>query len=645
MKNSPHRRSYILAIGEKKLPQPDLLPLVESRDDAGACVPEHPWWSKWAGVAVIIALGLFLYGHTLSFPFQFDDHIYLLSSPFIKEMGNFISGHDFQTVATYSLRQGTGLDPSLNFILRPVAYLTFHLNYLLDGFNPRGYRAVNIGIHCANAVFLFLLISHFLRKSPRSSGLSSGSLLFIPLAAALLFVAHPLHTESVTYIVQRFTSMVGLCVLTSSYFYFLSLSVQGRISAVLLRVLSVFIMVCGMLTKESMFTAPLLIVMLHVVVMGATVKRACWLALPHLLCMLIIPSLVILTSLAQTGRGDISTALHIAASEKEPDYRFHYLLTQVGVVIEYIGLILWPHSLNVDREYQLATSLFEPRVIFSALAIVTMVSAAWWWHRTRRDSIRHALICGAVFWYFLRLAVSSSFVPLDDLMVDHRTYGASMGMLTALACGMDMLRTYWSRLTAMRWALPVGLSLWIGALGINTLNRNDVWKSELSLWKDTVAKSPGKARPWHNLGVTHYRHGREEEAMECMVKTVEIDATFITAYVNICSILGDRGNYVEMVDLLRKGLKAVPESADLHYCLGMALCSLGRTTEGIAEFEQAVQLMPTHFLAQASLGQLYRERRNYESALLHYKNAASLGYNDPDMSRAIIHLELLTGAQ
>lgn len=644
-KNSP-RRYVLVANNNMRACQPgeaEIQSQSELEKDGSACVLQLPWWSRWVGVGVIVSLGLYLYGHTLSYPFQFDDHIYLLRSPFITDMGDFIFHNDFQTVARYSQQLGTGMDPSANFILRPFAYLSFHLNYVLDGFNPRGYRVVNIGIHCANAVLLFLLISHLLRKSPKSSQLTAGSFLFIPLAAALLFVAHPLHTESVTYIVQRFTSLVGLCVLSSTYLHFLSLAARRRVYAVILRALSVIIMACGMLTKESMFTAPLLIVMLHVVVMEGTIKRACWQALPHFLCMLIIPALVLLTSYAQTGSHSIGEALHIAASFKEADYRYHYFLTQLGVVIEYAGLILWPHSLNVDREYPLAASFLESRVIFSACAIVSIIGVSWWLHRSKKTSIRHALICGFVFWYFLRLAVSSSFVPLDDLMVDHRTYGASMGMLTALACVIDLVRTHWRRWPVARLALSAGLMAWIITLGVTTLKRNDVWKSEISLWRDAVAKSPGKARPWDNLAVCHYDEGRIEEAIACLEKAMEVDASYIPAYLKIAALLNGFGRHAEAIKWLEKGVEMIPNYADMRYQLGMSLCRTGRTNEGMDALLKTIKIMPAHFAAQAALGQLYRERRHYKTALLHYKKAESLGYKDPEMSRTIIHLELLTG--
>lgn len=602
-------------------------------------------WLKVSGALLIALLGIVLYAHTLDFPFHFDDHIYLLGNPFITDMGEFVFGRSFHEVANHSVTLGLGYDPSVNFILRPVAYLTFHLNYLLGGFEPAGFRAVNIGIHCLNAVLLFLLFSHFLRKSPKAAGLSPGSVLFIPLAAALLFVAHPLHTESVTYIVQRFTSLVGLFVLSSIYLHFLSLSAQSRAAAITLRTFAVLATIAGMLTKESMFTAPLLIVMLHIVVMAGTVKRACWQALPHLLCMLIIPTLVLLTSHAQSSTGHLGGAMQIAASTKDPAYQFHYFLTQLGVILEYVRLIVWPQGLNVDRQYQLATSLLQLRVWLSALVLIGILIATWRLYRTKGDSLRHALICAGVFWFFMRLAVSSSFVPLDDLMVDHRTYGASIGVFIVLACGLDLLRTHQHRWQGARWSIPAALAAWVALLSAVTIGRNHVWRSETSLWSDAAMKSPGKARVWDNLGVCHYQEGRQDEALACLTKSVAVHAGYVPGYVKLGIMLNARSRHSDAAEWSRRGLAVAPEHAPLHYNLGAALCGLGKIPEATAAMEQAARFMPTLAPAHEALGKIYHLSRDYPKALHHYRVAASLGSQDPEVNAGISHLGLLVGPQ
>lgn len=623
-------------------PEADVSPAVADQDPAAG--DGHRWSHRGAMLApwLIAMLGVLLYAHTLHFPFQFDDHIYLVGSPFVMNMMDFLFHRDFAEVANHSVTLGLGYDPSLNFILRPVAYLTFHLNYLADGFNPAGFRAVNVAVHAANGALVFLLLNHLLRRSPKSSGLPAGSEVFIPLTAALVFVAHPLHTESVTYIAQRFTSMVCFFLLSSAYLHFRSLTAQSRRSVVILRTLAVGATAAGMLTKESMFTAPLLIVMLHVVVMGGTLKRACWQALPHLLCMLIIPTLVLITARAQTGSAGLDAALHIASSSKEPGYRYHYFLTQLGVVVEYVRLILWPVDLNVDREYSLATSPLQLRVWLPALVIAGALAFALGLRRWKADSLRAALVCAAVLWYFLRLAVSSSFVPLDDLMVDHRTYGASLGLLTAVACGLDVVRTRWLHSAPIRWLVRGTVVAAVATLAMATVTRNEAWQSELSLWQDAVEKSPGKARPWDNLGVCHHNEGRVEEALECLAKSTELDPNWVPGFVKLSVALSAMGRHREAAEWSRKGLESNPGAADLHYNLGVALGGMGRLHEAIVALKKAVTAYPGHVSGHAALGMVYRHLHHPQEALAHLKMAAALGSRDPQVTAAI---ESLSGTR
>ncbi|OAI56626.1 hypothetical protein AYO49_03885 [Verrucomicrobiaceae bacterium SCGC AG-212-N21] len=609
----------------------------------------NPRWLRWAtlaAIAAIITLGACLYVHTLGFPFQFDDHVYLLGSPFVTQAKDFILNKSFNEVANHSVALGLGFDPSVNFILRPIAYLSFHLNYVLaNGFTPAGFRAVNIGIHCLNAVLLFLLLRHLLRHSPKAAGLPAGSVIFIPLAVSLLWVAHPLHTESVTYIVQRFTSMVCFFMLLTVLLYFLSVTAERRRTAFFLRGLAVLTAIAGMLTKESMFTVPVMIVMLHYVVMGGTLKRACWQALPLLLCMLIIPTLTLLISRAQSGSGGIAAAMQIAASSKDPAYQYHYFLTQLGVILEYVRLLVWPQGLNIDRQYQLATSFLQLRVWLSFLVIIGILVAAWRHFRMNRNNIRHVLIAAGVFWFFLRLAVTSSFVPLDDLMVDHRTYGASMGLMLVLVCALDLARTGFPKPAGVRWTAPAALAAWVALLSAATLNRNEVWQSETSLWSDTVLKSPNKARPWDNLGVCHYMAGREDEAIACLMKSATLNPQHLPAYIKLGVIFNAKGKYGDAAEWSNKGLDRFPDAAVLYYNRGVALCGLGMVTQGKEAMELAVKYQPTHSGAHAALGQIHRHLGQNGVALKHYRKAASLGVNDPNVVGAITDLEALVAPQ
>jgi len=238
----------------------------------------QPWPSgarfSALAVALILALGLLLYGYTLHFPFVFDDCIYLVDNPLMRDLRSFIWRGDFTAFANYSKHLGLDPDLSTNMILRPVTYFSFYLNYLADGMNPRGFRAVNIAIHCGNTLLLFFTLAQVLRTSRKRGELLPGSARFIALSAALLFLVHPLQIESVTYVVQRFTSLGTLFYLATVLTFLRANHAEDGRAARRWRVLSVGSLVVGMLSKEILFTAPFMLLLLDWLVMGTPLKTA-----------------------------------------------------------------------------------------------------------------------------------------------------------------------------------------------------------------------------------------------------------------------------------------------------------------------------------------------------------------------------------
>ena len=442
---------------------------------------------------------------------------------------------------------------------------------------------------------------------------------------------------------QRFTSLVSFFTLAALILHVLSLSATTRASVLCLRTLAVIATIIGMLTKECMFTMPLLFILVHVMVLGGTIKRACRQALPHLLCMLILPALVIVTSRIQSGNTELGHAMQIASSSKDPVYRYHYFVTQLGVMLDYVRLLVWPKGMNVDREYMMATSFHQLRVWLSAVVILFLLVLGW--RMGRSQGIRRSLIGVGIFWYFLGLAVSSSVIPLDDIMVDHRTYGASFGVMIIAACAFDLLRTKPHRWAGMRWATPAAVLACVALFSGVTLNRNEVWRSEANLWADTVTKSPNKARPWDNLGVCHFQQGRPQEAIICLTRAAELNPGYLPAYVKLGILFNGQSKYLESIEWSKKALKIAPDAASVYYNMGFAYCRVGMLKEGQEAMENAVKYMPTLAAAHAALGMIHHRAKHYRRALNHYRQAFALGFDDPDARIAVNHLEILAGPQ
>ncbi len=581
------------------------------------------WWFMGA-VGVICAA---LYGSTLSFSFVFDDLLYLKDNPFFRDLHSFAFPTHFVAFANQAKVLGLDPDLSTNLILRPVTYFTFYLNYIAEGMKPSGFRVVNIAIHCTNTILLFQLLSHLLQNSRKRHALSAASIHFIAVITALLFLVHPMQIESVTYVIQRFTSFATFWFLFTAYTWFRSWSATSRKAALGWRSGAVAGLLLGMLTKECLFTAPFMLVLLDWLVAGTLLKTAARRAWPLFLCLPLIPILIVLTSWAQrNGNVDFGSALRVANPFAPNEYQYHYALTQPQVILTYLRLLLVPVGLNVDPDYPISTSILQWRVIFSGTAIVSLLAGAVIAYRKRLSDLRWSLgFCG-VIWFFLTLSISSSVVPLPDLMAEHRAYLPSIGVFIVLVCFSDWIRVRLAKYASLRFVTGIGLAIWILLLGGATISRNRVWRSEIVLWSDACSKSPYKGRPWLNLGTAYGEAGKLAEAADCFRKVIELEPISLIAYGNLVKIENDRGRHRDAVVAGLAGIKFAPAHLDylLYHNLGTAFYKLGDITNSIACNQASVTSNPNYFGGHLALAGLYLRTNQLELALKHYQLAAQL---------------------
>ena len=285
----------------------------------------------WVLGFMILASAL-IYGGTLHHPLVFDDDTYLRSNPYF-------SGESFRYLTNYTdfvrspLKRGFDPDLTVNFVLRPFAYATFYANWLMEGFQPRGYRLANILIHLAGSMALWALLRRLLR------GAGEGTARWVPLLTAMAFLVHPLGVESVTYIVQRFTSMACTLGLISLWLHFKAVESTRR---AIWQALSVLALLLAMLTKECSIVFPLLALGLDALVIGTPLRAALRRSLPLLLLLPLIPAQVMLASSTLNDGLAAVSPLHIVNSRDAPIPHAHYLFTQFIVIADYLRMVIWP---------------------------------------------------------------------------------------------------------------------------------------------------------------------------------------------------------------------------------------------------------------------------------------------------------------
>jgi len=554
-------------------------------------------------LAVLLLLSLLaalIYSNTFSIPFQFDDADNIVQNPQVKDLANFfdLSGS------------------------RYVGFLSFALNYYVGGLQVFGYHLVNLIIHIANGFLVYsLVLLLFKAESQHSTLTTHDSQLttapWIALAAAMLFVAHPIQTQAVTYIVQRFASLVTLFYLCTVVCY---LKWRLASSETRRRFLwyggAVLSTVLAMKTKENSFTLPFMILLVEAVFFRSSTRRR-WIALiPFLLTLPIIP----LSHPGDIGEGEAGFAQGTAEIS-----RSSYLFTQFRVIVTYIRLLFLPIQQNLDYDYPIYHSLFEPSVFFSFLFLLFLFALPLYLlfaSRLTPSTLR--LLAFGIVWFFLTLSIESSIIPIKDVIFEHRLYLPSVGFFMALSVGVMMGRKWLQgRGIPAGWGV-IGLGAIVLILSATTYQRNLVWHDGMTLWQDVVKKAPQKARGYNNLGNAMLKRGELGKAMKQYREALRVKPTFVEAHYNLGTVMLKRGELVEAMKHYREALRINPAYVDAHNNLGTAMLKRGELGKAMKHYREALRINPASVEAHYNLGNAMLKRGELGEAMKHFREALQI---------------------
>ena len=566
--------------------------------------------SSYIHLVIIALLVVIIYSSTLGVPFQWDEADFLVKNPFIRDIHYFTSPSDAE-----GLKTPYGFVYSF-LVLRYVGFLTFALNYGIHGFSVAGYHIVNIALHIANSVLLYVLVLFTFRTPSFAEGSSAKrSSRSIALFSSVLFAVHPLQTMAVTYIFQRFVPL-------ATCFFLLSLTtyIASRLSAHRLQKLSLYAVsfvsaVLAMKTKEIAFTLPVVITLYEFLFFKDTLKRRALFIVPLLLTMTIIPlTILYLTHAANRGTDPLPGYLSPVYSRGE------YLLTEFRVIITYVRLLFMPVHQNIDYDYPVSKSFFDPRAFFSFVFLAALFFLGAYLAKGKRAKTEGAppspegrLVGFGILWFFITLSVESSIVPLTRLIDEYRVYlpsvGVSIAMVTAVFMASGRIRS-----PKARKIVPASILLVAGALAVAAYQRNEVWGDDVRLWNDTAKKSPMKDTVHNNLGWAYQSHGMFEKAIEEYLIAIRLKPDHAETHNNLGFVYQTLG----MVDkamaeyLITINLK--PNLAEPHNNLGFAYQTMGRVDKAMEQYLIAAKLNPHIAEPHFSLGSLYYQMGQLEKA-------------------------------
>ena len=358
---------------------------------------------------LVVAAGFAAYANSFSGAFVFDDLSTIRFNPAIRSLG-----------AVWRQHSALGLTTSG----RPLAALSLALNYAISGTNAWSYHAFNLAVHLLAGLVLFAVVRRTLAGSGRIEYPGKGDIqpdpVAVAFAAALLWTLHPLQTESVTYIGQRVESMMGLFYLLTLYCFIRGAGAEAAFAGTLAGGkaagrrrrfwfgLSWLACLFGMLSKEVMVSAPLLVLLYDRTFVSGSFRGA-WRRHRGIFAWLAATWIPLACAVALTGNRGGTAGFGASVAW------WRYALAQFPAIAHYLRLCFWPHPLVIDYGSDLAiqAASVAPSAIVLAALLAGVAFAL-----VRRPAVG---FLGVAF--FAILAPSSSVVPVaTQVMAEHRMY-------------------------------------------------------------------------------------------------------------------------------------------------------------------------------------------------------------------------------
>lgn len=567
----------------------------------------NPRWASVGVLALIFILGFLIYGNVLHGEFQFDDKSFIVQNKNIKDISDI-----------------PAIWKADRFPSRFLTFLTFAANFHFNGLDTFGYHLVNVLIHLINAFVVFCCARLILSSTNVRAMFDARRAWAVALVTALIFLAHPLQTQAVSYISQRFASVATLFYLLSFYFF-----VKGRMDSNnrMLFVVSALSAVLAMLSKEISFTLPFMLIMADYCLVLSEEKRkefkqgVPWPYVFMLTFLLITPLLLkfnyqfVFLAFRQAGNADEGVVNSLT-----------YLLTQFHVIPFYMWLFIFPWVLNLDYEFPLSTNFFEPGTIFGVVFIALLLFLA------SRAVRRHAIYAFCLFWFFISLIVEASILPIPHVIFEHRMYLPSMGLCLLFAVFLFRL------VRDMRVAIVVAV-LVIAGFSYGTHERNKVWQTEISLWSDVVKKSPHKSRPYDNLAAAHIRRGEYALAKPYLLKAMQLNPKNYANMVNLAQVYLSENDSQRAKNILMDVVRLKPFYGDALNNLGLIYMREGNFLRAEVYFKEASKVKRSSVESLLNLGALYRQMGLIDSAK-DYLNQAYEKFQDDRALFMLLELHL-----
>jgi tetratricopeptide (TPR) repeat protein len=441
------------------------------------------------------------------------------------------------------------------------------------------------------------------------------------LLAALIFALHPLFSETVNYISARSSSLATLFYLWAFYSFLKPRDAASGKDQPIVFHLSLFSLftVLAFLSKEISFTLPIMLLIYDLLFtrFDKTKKRV-W-ALPYLLLVFLMAVLVLKINLIQYFKDIYLTYDSIKTYIPS-------ILAQVKGLVVMIGLFIFPIGLSIDHDLTRPVSILDLSVIGALSILVGILVTAFLIRRS------HKVVAFFLVWPVIT-SLPTTLIPLNVPLMEHRGYLPGVGLVMGMGWAMGKI-IGGRRSAARRAALAACMLIFVLYAGM-TLHRNTLWKDQVTLWSDAVAKAPGSDRAWTHLGLAHLSHQDHQQALEAFEKALLLNPDAVVARVGMGSSYHLQGRLDEAIQFYQDAIFLYPGYFLSHFNLGVTYQQQGLFEKALNAYKEALKINAYHPETHLNLGSVYLALYKQDLAILEYQEALRL---NPELADAHYNL-------
>ena len=538
-------------------------------------------WSIHAAAAGLLVLVFAAYANHFHNGFHFDDAHAIVQNSFVR---------DLKFIPRYFVDATTFSDLPLNQSYRPALQTTLAIDYRLGGgYDP---LAFHIDTFAWFLLQLGLMFALFVMVADRTT--ADGALnRWIALLGVAVYALHPVCAETVNYVIQRGEILAAVGGITGLLLY----AAAPRLRRSGLYLLPV---AAGGLAKPTVFVFPLLL-FTYIWLFEADGSRrrlrdtVWWIA----------PSVGVIAAVAWWSQNR-TPPTWTAGGGSAP----LYILTQPFVTLRYATAFVAPIDLSADNDWRLVDGAADPRVLFGVAFIAVVI---WMAVRTSRRKATRPI--GFGLWWFVIALLPTAVLPLAEVANDHRMYFPFVGLALAAAWLALRLVALVAVTASRRVAVAVVVAAVLAGEAVGVRARNEVWRTDDTLWLDVTQKSPTNGRGLMNYGLTRMEKGDYATALAYFERALAFTPAYSLLHINLGVAYGGAGRPGDAQREFQTAISLAPADWRSHYFYGRWLRSIGRLPDAIAQLQLAASENPADVdsrnLLRVALGEQQRTPESF----------------------------------